>query len=284
MSVWEPWDADEGELADLRVVRERIPDTMRPALLDWLYKRLHSSYSSTSSEVVNDLQSALRISLGFDRGAVNTDDLVNAIEARGDKTLLRVADWLVGQFERDPYNGTPQEVADIEWHLDTAMSGVRVASVDRGFRLALRLPEGVEEASQIAVDVGSRIAGQHLAKALRQVQSLDPDTSAAMTEAIRAVEAAAGPVVLPKDKRLQLSKIVQSLRDKPNWTLSLQRRDDGVPDHHAVLIGMMETLAFAQQDRHAGEAPTIQEAMAHAMLAATLVGWFSTGVVHMNER
>lgn len=284
MSVWDPWDADEDERADLRIVRDRIPDTMRPALLDWLHKRLHGSYGATAPEAVNALQSALRINLGFGRGRIATDQLVNALENSGDKTLLRVVDWLIGQFELDPYRGTPREVADVAWHFDMAMSGVQVVPLDNGFRLALRLPEGVEDILQIAVDEGPKIAGQHLAKALRQAQSLDPDTSAAMTESIRAVEAAAGPVVLPRDKRLQLSKIVQSLKDKSDWTLGLQCRDDGVPDHRAVLIGMMETLAFAQRDRHAGDAPTVQEALAHAMLAATLVGWFSTGIVRMNEQ
>ncbi|MGO4689468.1 hypothetical protein [Glaciibacter sp. 2TAF33] len=286
MSVWDPWDADEEELADLRVVRDRIPVTMRPALLDWVNKRLVGPYNSTASEVVNALQSGLRIHFGFDRGFVDTDILVDAIERQGDKTLLRVVDWLLGQFEKptNPYYGEPAEVTDLEWHLDTAMSGVRVVSDAGVYRLGRRLPEGVEEAAQIAVDGGSKVAGEHLAKALRHVQSLEPDTSAAMTEAIKAVEAAAGPVVLPNSKRHRLSMIVQALKDKSDWTLVLERRDDGYPDHQAVLIGMIETLVFAQRDRHAGGPSSPQQAMAHAMLAATLVGWFSTGVVEMNDR
>lgn len=282
MSVWEPWDADEEELAGLHVIRERIPPSMRPALTKWLYDRLHSGYSKTSPDIVNALQTALRLDVGFESGMVDTETLVMELEDRGDQVFLRAVDWLLSQFA-PTYHGLPTEVRDLEWHLDTAMSGIEVVHGTDCYRLGLRLPEGVEVAEQIAVDAGPKIAGQHLATAIRQAQGLAPDTSTAMTEAIRAVEAAAGPVVIPKDGRQRLSMIVQALKNKPDWTLVLECRDDGVPDHHAVLIGMLETLVFAQRDRHAGEPPSPQQALAHVMLAATLVGWFSTGTVQMND-
>lgn len=284
MSVWDPWDADVEELADLRVIRERIPTTMRPALLDWLHARLLGPYGYTPSRTVNSIQTALRVNFGFDRGEVKTDSLIQTIDFHGDKMLLRVVDFLLGQFaEPYPYASQPSEVTVLEWHLDTAMSGIKVVLADGVYRLGLRLPEGVGEAAQIAVGSGPQVAGQHLSKAIREAQSLDPDTSNVMTEAIRAVEAAAGPIVLPLAKRHRLSMIVQALKDKPRWALVLERRDDGVPDHRAVVIGMIETLVFAQRDRHAGGPPSPKQAMAHAMLASTLVGWFATGSIEMND-
>jgi hypothetical protein len=62
----------------------------------------------------------------------------------------------------------------------------------------------------------------------------------------------------------------------------LAQRDDGHPDHAVVLIGMLETLAFAEQHRHSGHGYSEAEAVGHVQLAATLVGWFSAGVVVRN--
>ena len=107
---------------------------------------------------------------------------------------------------------------------------------------------------------------------------MTPDTSKILREAIQAVEAAAGAVAIPKEGRPQLSKIVGALRDQKGWGLVLAQRD-GHPDHKAVLIGMLETLAFAQQHRHSGHGYSETEAVGHVQLAATLVGWFSAGVV-----
>ena len=59
---------------------------------------------------------------------------------------------------------------------------------------------------------------------------------------------------------------------------------DGYPNHLEVLIGMMETLAKAQSDRHSGNKPTPLEAQAHAQLGATLVHWFASGSVIREEK
>lgn len=283
MSVWVPWDADEDEVVQLHVVREPIPDSMRPALREWLYLRLMDSSGISRESTVTTLQSALRINLEFERGNALTEELVNALEARGDKILLRTVDFLLALYEFHSYQAEPSEVEALRWHLDTSLAAIDIVLQDRVYRLGRRLPEGVEAAAQLAVDSTPKVAGRHLAKALREMQTLEPDTSAVMTEGIRAVEAAAGAVVTPKDIAPRLSKIVAALKDKSAWTVSLQRRDDGHPDHRAVLIGMLETLAFAQRDRHAGKAPAVVQAQGHVLLAANLVGWFSTGVIQMND-
>lgn len=138
---------------------------------------------------------------------------------------------------------------------------------------------GVEETAQASINSANEIAGRHLLKAWNEAQSLRPDTSAVMTEAIRAVEGAAGPVVIPRDPRPNLSKIVSALRDNEAWTLILSTRDDGHPDQRLVLIGMIETLAFAEQHRHSGDDPSDLQAIAHVQLASVIVAWFSTGTV-----
>lgn len=282
--VWIPFDADETEQQELQVIREPIPDTMRPAVSSWLRGILNTGnqYGYTSVSTVNSIQSALRVSLDVDQSDPLASTIVKAIEARGDKFVLRVVDFLLSGQERELYSDDdPDAVRELRWHLDASLSAVAITAEAGTYRLEHRLPEGVEEATQLSVDASNATAGAHLAKALREMQGLEPDTAKVMTEGIRAVEAAAGAVVTPKDRKPTMGKIVGRLRDKKDWSLTLQRRDDGHPDHQAVVLGMLETLTFAEQHRHSGEPPSQTEAQAHALLAATLVGWFSTGAVVM---
>ncbi|QLD10808.1 hypothetical protein [Microbacterium oleivorans] len=150
------------------------------------------------------------------------------------------------------------------------------------FRLSRRLTDGIEDLADEVVRSASHRAGLYLSSAWTEAYGLEPDTSKVMTESIRAVEAAAGPRVLPEDKRATLGKIVASLKSRTDWHLVLDRRDDDHPDHHAVVVGMIETLAFAQRDRHAGAPPTVLQAQGHVQVAANLVNWFSTGVVEFD--
>ena len=284
--AWIPWDADEAEIEDLQVVREPIPESMRPALIAWLNRLLSTGAASrtTAGFTVNAIQTALRIHFNLLPGDIYTRDFVDRISIEGDKFALRVVDFLLSGQELDPYGNEPDDVVDLRWHLDASASAVRVESVDGIYRIQRRLPDGVDDAAQISVGAANANAGAHLAKALREVHSLEPDSGLVMTEAIRAVEAAAGQVVIPRDQKPTMGKIVDRLKSKRDWKLTLQRRDDGRPDHQEVVIGMMETLVFAEQHRHSGTPPTQVEAQTHALLASTLVGWFATGAVVMDPK
>ncbi|MHA3683927.1 hypothetical protein ACXR2W_06705 [Leucobacter sp. HY1908] len=212
-----------------------------------------------------------------------TSGLVDKIVGLGDKNVLRVVDFLLAaDFDPHSYMGTAQPVSDLAWHLVQTGSSVEVVERDDRFRLSRRLPEGVEEAAQLSADMASESAGSHLGKAWAALNLLEPDTSKAINEAMKAAELAAGAVATPKDMRLRMSKIVQRLKSKDDWSLMLARRDDGVPDHRAMVIGMLETLSFAQSDRHGGTPQSAEEAQAYVLLASLVVGWFSTGAVAFN--
>lgn len=280
---WIPWDATEEEITELHIVREQIPESIRPAILAWIFDRLPGqAYMNeyTPSEVVDNLRTALRLPLDFSpKASVKRLALVEQIASQGDRTVLRVVDYLASSFRRGRYGETPPEIADLAFHLDKGGSAVRVrySPSSPGYRLELRLVEGTEELAQQAVDQ-QESPGRHLSRAWRSAFDLDPNPSFAMTEAIRAVEAACAPVVLPKDRKPTLGKVVSALQSQSGWGLLLDN-SDGFPNHLDVLIGMMETLAKAQPDRHAGEEPTQLQAQAHVQLAATLVFWFSSGAV-----
>lgn len=284
MEPWKPWDATDDEYAEMLVIREPIPESLDDTISRWLYDHFsaRSRYGEVSRQLINVMEAALRVTLALPTQP-DADDLAAAVRAEGDQYTLRVVDLLLAQTRRtDPMND-PQDVAFLRSQMALSASAVQVVRDGQGYRIARRMPEGVEDAAQRAVNDANGTAGRHLASAWREMQSMEPNASMVLREAIQAVEAAAGAVVIPKDKKPQLSKIVGALRDQKGWGLVLAQRDDGHPDHKAVLIGMLETLAFAEQHRHSGHGYSDAEAVGHVQLAATLVGWFSAGVVVRSE-
>ncbi|WP_395638372.1 hypothetical protein [Pseudolysinimonas sp.] len=283
MSPWIPWDADAEEIAALHVIRDDIPSSARPAILAWVWDRLDApgySRGYTSPGMVHLLQTNLNLNFGYEpKAAPLVDAVILEVQSRGDKILLRIIDFMASWYEPDPpYGRMPQELQTLEYHLDNSLSAVELYLTDeRVYRLRRRLPQGVEEAVQAAVDANAG-SGKHLAEAWSSATAMEPNTSHAMVEAIRAVDVASGAVVIPKDKKPTLYKAVQVMRDQGDWGLVLQD-SDGYPDHREVLIGMMETLAKAQPDRHGGEKPSPLEAQTHVQLAATLVHWFASGAI-----
>jgi hypothetical protein len=119
-------------------------------------------------------------------------------------------------------------------------------------------------------------AHDHLVDAWTAATEVEGDPSKAYREAVRAVEAAAKPVVTPNDRLATLGKIIGVLRDEPDgWVVTL--RDDSVED----LIRRASVLWRSQHDRHGTDEPTQpmtrEEAIEGCYLATALVGSFANG-------
>ena len=279
MSVWRPWDADDEEFEERSLIREALPAPLRAPALAWLKQELNPSHGFVAESRVHEIQTALQVDFRFEPGFVDAGNFVNAVVRRGDQFICRVIDLLLAGYEFDDLRGSPEEVDDLRWHLDHAASALDITVLDGVYRLKRRVPEGVEALAEASKESAPILAGQHLGKAWTEAYSLSPNTSLVMTEAIKAVEAAAHPVVSPSANKIRLGMMTQAIKDQSGWTLAFPNRDDGHPDHRAVLVGMLETLIIAQADRHGGAAPSVVEAQGHVQLASILVQWFSTGVV-----
>lgn len=115
-------------------------------------------------------------------------------------------------------------------------------------RLVRRAPGPVADALADVRTVSER-AHDHLRLAWVALMGRAPDPSGAYREAVRAVEAAAAPVVLPKDPSATLGKVIRALRAKPEkWEVILER---GTVEQVA---GMTEALWKGQSrpPRHPG--------------------------------
>ena len=86
-------------------------------------------------------------------------------------------------------------------------------------------------------------AAEYLRRAWHHVYSRNPNPSTAYHDAVRAVEAAARPVVTPNDDRATLGKMIPALKDKPGkWETVIGDVD--------TVRKMMATIWKSQSDRH----------------------------------
>lgn len=147
--------------------------------------------------------------------------------------------------------------------------------------LERRVPEGVQEAADQAMATPGH-AGSLLSEAWHAAFGLNPDYEKAYAKSIKAVEAAAIPVVSPNNVAATLGTVLGQIRADGNWSLDITRKHS-VNTPAEVILGMAQALWTGHNDRHAGQpgytASTQAEAEAAVFLAVPLVQFFSSGAV-----
>jgi hypothetical protein len=111
------------------------------------------------------------------------------------------------------------------------------------------VPEAAK-AAQAVIDSGGR-AGQYLAEAWRHAYGRNPHPGTAYREAVRAIESVVCPIVLPKDPKATLGKVIKALKDAPPGKITSVFSDTvaGVAPLDAVR-GLMELVWTNELDRH----------------------------------
>ncbi|MFL6238370.1 MAG: hypothetical protein ACJ735_02595 [Actinomycetes bacterium] len=148
--------------------------------------------------------------------------------------------------------------------------------------LEMRIMPETRDAVAAAVDAGSArgSSGAHLAAAWNAAfgrSSRDPVK--AYSEAIKAVEAAAAPVVSPKNLKATLGTMIGEMAaNTSSFEVSITST---TVDPVEVVIGDLRLLWTGQTSRHGGVGPTVAEtaesAQAAVHLAAALVQMFVSG-------
>jgi len=123
-------------------------------------------------------------------------------------------------------------------------------------------------------------AGAFLFDAWAAVATRDPRPNEGYDKAVKAIEAAAQPVVSPNDTTATLGKMLSAMRAKPEkWTFALGDLD--------LIIGMAGRV-WTEHMRHGTDQRrtdhTLQEADAALHLAIPLVRYFSGGLIVLAER
>jgi hypothetical protein len=144
------------------------------------------------------------------------------------------------------------------------------------------LPESV--AAVHALSRSTPDAARHLSSAWNHAFGRHPDPGSAYGEAIKAVEAAAIPVVSPKNSKATLGTVIGELRNTPQKWQAVLSRDVPVATLGSmapidVIANLAALLWVNQTDRHAPVQP-IQQAQAETAvhLALSLVQVFTRSV------
>ena len=108
----------------------------------------------------------------------------------------------------------------------------------------------------------------------------NPNPSVAYSQAIKATEAAAKPVVTPTDDLATLGKIIRAIRDRPaKWTVVLDKASPGQIADMADLIWKGPVDRHGSDDPNAPLAVTQEEADAAFHIALGLVRIFVSGAI-----
>jgi hypothetical protein len=280
LMVFVPFDATEDEVAALSVIRDGIPATMAAPLRVWINGQLKGPFMSSigvtaNLDLAHDVQAALHLDFGAGLSPILLERMMREIYSKGDQTIMRVTDFLLSRLPP-----ASESVASLAKTLEWSHCKYKVDRSGRTARLSVRLPAGLEEVAQTAVD-SAREAGPLLYGAWQYAFGLEPRPAEAMDFAVKAVERAVTPVVCPNHPKPSLGNAVAYVRDQGNWTHNLRVDGDKAPPN-TTIHHMLQTLWAGQHYRHVDQnavPPTLEQAQAHVQLAALLVGWFSSGVV-----
>jgi hypothetical protein len=273
---------------------EDVPDHLAPPLTNWITAYLHDSpiliqrialqlrvpldspdlhllFEQVSADGSGGLLDVIDATMHLDRGLRWDLEVAGPLDNRIEASL---ADWIPDV--RWPKGSKAEALDRLDQILADAGSAFTVDWRQRclGRRVDAAATAAAEQA--IAADPGG-----HLQAAWTAAYGRNPDPAKAYDEAVRAVEAAAIPVVLPKDTRATLGKVLNHLKNASGkWELAIEGPNAG---DIAPLTAMVRLLWEGHVARHAG-GPNFRpqrqdEAEMAVHLAATLVQWLVSGAV-----
>lgn len=282
----QPWVPLNGVPDEHAALVEEVAEWMAPSLWEWtrgaFTRRVRTGTTSQprfasyfDAELLRRAERECRFASGF-RG-ISIDDGLEAVQvvvALGRVEHLRLIDFLV-RIAR----GDQARLDDI---LLESGSAWKVGTRDGHQGLERRVPLGVHQAAEGTI-ASSGQAGQRLSEAWHAAFGISPNPSHAYALAVRAVEDASVPLVVPRQAGATLGHVIGQLRNDGDWSLPLTREDTAAPTAETVLR-MCQALWKGHHDRHGGDPAAPQavdqsEAETATLLAVPLVHWFMSGAI-----
>lgn len=256
--------------ADYReALYEGVPPWIAEPIRRWLLTLQPRPLDAAALEIY-DLTTRRATSLA---NYVRSYRLTGALHYVRDDELIRLVDFALAA---DAPNSD-----DLERVLALGSSTWRVGRRGEHAGLEKRVLDGVREAAEHPMTTQGH-AGDLLSEAWKATFGLNPDYEKAYSKAVKAVEAAAIPVVSPANSKATLGTVIADMRNQKDWGLDMTRPAKA-PTSDSVVVTMAKQLWSGQNDRHAGQpdyTPSTQaDAEAALFLAAPLVHWFSTQAV-----
>ncbi len=257
---------------------EEFPDYLREAIFQWMRDALKPSSGFVSTEFLINFQNASRVDIGFQSNIYLNwnNQLLPYLREIDDRTFTNLLDYLASSTPFQP--GTEHPLERILSEGGSAWTIIRWNNIYA--RLTKRVPEGVTEVFHNVLSA-TDIASRKLQEAWLDAYGANPRASVAYSNAVVAVETAALTVIPVNRKDATLANLFSILEaDNPKWRLVL-RDSDKAPGAKS-LAAMLRTLWRGHQSRHGRPDytdATLEEARAAVILAATLVQWFTSGVI-----
>jgi hypothetical protein len=290
--AWRPLSARESEeeAEAYRALHTGVPPWLRESLWEWIEEQIYyartASHLLVWSEGLRRLERELRFETSWDGAneALGLIALRKKLKA-SPNLMLDVADYLINHIDFRPQHTRGEDsILPLDKLMEQSGSAYRVETNEdgRSARLVRRVDSTIEAAARRAMEQQAAPSFL-LRRAWNATYGLHPNPSDGYRQAVRAVEAAAIPVVLPNDKDATLGRVIGTLHSSPDrWQLSFTHRTKPEEPIEA-LIAVMALLWEGQYDRHVSEGVSLhvssEEAETALHLAVTLVQWFTTGRV-----
>jgi len=244
----------------------------------------NSQYTNRAEERLKRIERRLRISLNWTGDKRRTIESLLALGRADPEVLLSAVDLLLAELD-NPWN--KEEAALLEQlyvALPEGSSAWRVVRRRGGVpRLERVVQPELEDVAETVIAAGGRPA-EYLRQAWERAFGREPNADGAYRDAVRALEAALAPIVVPKDLTATLGKIIEAMRDKPSKFVFVLKPKSH-PESALALADLLGTVWTAQLDRHGAvdeSVPlndSIEEARAAAQLAAVVVNFVRTGAI-----
>jgi hypothetical protein len=240
-------------------------------------------------ELLHRVERKCHITLNWATGETGSagTDLVKITLANRDDIGIEIVDCILALRSDDVLRSEHKvhtSMGFLERMLQEAGSVWKVGFDDdtQAFGLQRRVDETATAAAEATMGGATR-ASEHLRIAWNAAYRREPDASKTYNHAIKAVEAAARPIVTPNDANATLGRMINAMNSKPDKWRS-RFTDPGIPVV-PVIVEMMKLIWKSQLDRHGTDdetvalSVTLDESHDALQLAITLVQWFQGGAI-----
>lgn len=284
---WLPLSAREGRpRVDYSALHEGVPEWLRGSLIDWItreFKRQADPRSRYSRDMLRQTERRFRIMLAWQDGESSAYDTLLLWALGNDEYLLDLADFVLHGFtlNRSSVVYEVGQIDDLAEMLSDAGSAWKLGGTVSETRLERRVDATMTAVVEEVIATHTR-ASDYLKSGWASVWGRQPNASEGYRDAVRAVEAAICPVVLPNNPKATLGTVIAAIRNKPS-KFAVRLHPDAEHGVNAVLR-QLDMLWRGQEDRHGNasdpNAPltvSIDAAQDAVVLAAQIVHWVQAG-------
>lgn len=277
--VWTPLGASADEMTEFLTLRPGIPDYMQESLISWIRGgEVHGGYASTA--FLLKFQTAAKTNLGIRGSHATPQNLDRLLRGMDPETFANLVHFMLSELPGALTGRLSARAQTVEDVLSSGGSSYSVAINQGRYGLVERVPAAVADTVEEVISSSGK-ASSLLSSAWDQAFGMNKKPSHAYSDAVKAVEVYSSPLFSPKDKLSTLGKDLNVLRNgEANFEFAMTGSQHTTAIGHVV--SMMQLLWHSQTDRHGEEnyvGVSVAEAQAAVLLASTLVGWFSKGMV-----